>query len=324
PAGGGAYDQYGTPLPPESLDACRAADAVLLGAVGGPRWDAVPRDLRPERALLRIRAELGLFANLRPSRLFPVLAAASPLRADIAAAGVDLLVVRELTGGIYFGAHGTETESGLRRAHDEMAYGEREVERIARAAFTAARGRRKKVTSVDKANVLDVSRLWREVVEAVARDYPDVSLGHMYVDNAAMQLVRAPGQFDVILTGNMFGDILSDEASAVVGSIGVAASASLGGKALPAGGVQGMYEPIHGTAPDIAGKDVANPVGAILSAAMLLRHSLLLEKEAVAVERAVAEVLASGLRTADIAAPGEKPVGCRALGWAVASRVRAE
>lgn len=314
PVGGAAIDAAGEALPPETLAACRAADAVLLGAVGGPKWDALPAERRPERAaLLPLRAELGLFCNLRPAKVWDALEGASPLRAEMVR-GIDLLVVRELTGGIYFGAH-ERSADGL-SARDVMAYSVPEVERIARAAFDAARRRRRKVASVDKANVLATSRLWRETVARVhAADYPDVALEHMYVDNAAMQLVRAPCQFDVILTENMFGDILSDEASQITGSIGMLPSASLRADGF------GLYEPIHGSAPDIAGRGAANPLATILSAAMMLRHSFAMAREADAVERAVGETLGKGLRTADIAGDGIRPAGTAHVGDAVAAAV---
>lgn len=298
PVGGCAYDRCGKCLPEETMSACKSADAVLLGAVGGPKWDSLPGAERPERALLGLRGGLGLFANLRPARIWPALADASPLKLG---GTIDLLVVRELTGGIYFGEH-VRSSDGL-SARDVMAYSVPEVERIARVAFDAARRRRKKVTSVDKANVLESSRLWRETVNAVSSDYPDVELEHMYVDNAAMQLVRDPARFDVLLTENMFGDILSDEASQITGSIGMLPSASLRADGF------GMYEPIHGSAPDIAGKNMANPLATILSVAMMLRDSFGFEAEAEAVETAVARVLDSGLRTADIARAEERRVG---------------
>jgi 3-isopropylmalate dehydrogenase len=307
--GGAALDETGVPLPAETVETCRASDAVLLGAVGGPKWDGFKPELRPEKGLLGIRKELGLFANLRPACVFPDLAETSLLRADIATKGIDLLVVRELTGGIYFGEpRGEESRQGERTAYNTMVYSEREVRRIARIAFEAAAKRRKKVCSVDKANVLEVSRLWREIVEDVAGDYPDVQVSNMYVDNAAMQLVRDPSQFDVILTGNLFGDILSDEAAVITGSIGLLASASLGDSK------PGLFEPIHGSAPDIAGRDAANPLAAVLSSAMLLRFGLGLSEEAALVEKAVDEVLARGFRTGDIMQPGKKALGCTEMG----------
>jgi 3-isopropylmalate dehydrogenase len=294
-----AYKRHGLPLPAETLAMARGADAVLFGAVGDPACDELPRELRPEQAILGLRRELGLFANLRPAAGWPGLEALSPLRPEIAR-GIDLLVVRELTGDVYFGAKGERTnDAHEREGWDTMAYSESEVRRIAHTAFSAAEKRRGQVTSVDKANVLETSRIWREAVCDVARDYPQVMLEHMYVDNAAMQLVRSPGQFDVILTGNLFGDILSDQASACVGSIGLLPSASLGERQTEYG-TFGLYEPIHGSAPDIAGQGKANPLAAILSLAMMLRHSLGREADAGRVERAVARVLADGVRGADL------------------------
>lgn len=307
-AGGAAIDQSGTYLPKETLERCRESDSVLFGSVGGPKWDALPGDRRPEQAVLTLRKELKLYANLRPARLYPEMAGSSPLKREIVQNGFDLLIVRELTGGIYFGEKGIEeTPEGL-SAYDVERYSEGEIRRIARVAFEAAAGRRGKVTSVDKANVLETSRLFRRIVSQAAQDYPRVALDHLYVDNAAMQLVRDPGQFDVMLTSNLFGDILSDEASVLTGSIGLLPSASMGT------GTFGLFEPIHGSAPDIAGKDVANPLGSILSAAMMLRYSLGLEKEADAVEKAVRQVLLAGYRTADMTQPGNSPVGSEKMG----------
>ena len=315
--GGAAYDAFGDCLPDDTLEACKSADAVLLGAVGGPKWDALPGPQRPEkRALLTLRKELGLFANLRPAKVWAPLKGASPLKDEIVGEGLDLLVVRELTGGVYFGEHSRSADG--QSALDKMPYSVPEVERIARTAFEGARRRGGRVTCVDKANVLETSRLWRETVQRLHdAEYADVTLDFMYVDNAAMQLVRAPGRFDVILTENMFGDILSDEASQITGSIGMLPSASLRGDGF------GLYEPIHGSAPDIAGKGIANPLATILSAAMMLRHTFGLAAEADAVERAVGEVLESGLRTADIAGPGRDAVSTAAMGEAVLSRIRA-
>ncbi len=307
-AGGCAVDAFGTPLPDETVKACLECDSVLLGAVGGPKWDGLEPALRPEKALLGIRKQMGLYSNLRPAKLFPELAEASPLKAAIAAEGIDFLVVRELTGGIYFGEKKTVIQDGERVASDVMLYSEHEVERIARVAFDTARKRRKKVTSIDKANVLESSRLWRSVVERVADEYPDVEYQNMLVDNAAMQIVRKPSQFDVIVTSNMFGDILSDEASMITGSIGMIPSSSLGD------GTRGMYEPIHGSAPDIAGQDKANPIGTILSAAMMLKYSFDMEQEAACVEEAVERVLKQGYRTADMAEEGKITVGCKQMG----------
>lgn len=318
PAGGRAIDQAGEPLPGKTLEACRKADAVLLGAVGGPEWDDLPGDRRPEQAILGLRKGLGLFANLRPAVLHPALGDASPLRKDIVSKGIDMCIVRELTGGIYFGERGRRDGPGGKEAFDIEVYSEMEIRRIAAAAFEIARTRRKKVTSVDKANILESSRLWRSVVTETAAGYPDVSCDHLYVDNAAMQIVRAPWQFDVIVTSNMFGDILSDEASMVTGSIGLLPSASLGGNG------RGLFEPIHGSAPDIAGRDAANPIATILSAAMMLRYSFRLEEEARAVERAVAVVLGRGFRTADIMSEGMMPVGTREMGRLVARDIKRE
>lgn len=314
--GGAAYDQTGSPLPESTLAACKSADAILLGAVGGPAWDQLDPSLRPEAGLLGLRKALGLFANLRPATLLPELASACLLRPETAAKGIDLLVVRELTGDVYFGKpEGREDRGGLRTGFNTMLYNEEEVRRIARVGFEAARLRRHRVTSVDKANVLATSRLWREVVIEVSREYPDVALDHMYVDNAAMQLVRDPSQFDVILTGNLFGDILSDEASAITGSIGLLPSASLGQSG------PGVFEPIHGSAPDIAGQGKANPLATILSVAMLLRQGLALSAEAQAVEDAVRTVLRQGLRTPDIMVPGASPVDTHGMGQAVAASI---
>jgi 3-isopropylmalate dehydrogenase len=310
PIGGASIDAHGTPLRDEVVARAREGRAVLLGAVGGPKWDALPVDRRPEKGLLRIRKELGLYANLRPATVFPSLAGASTLRPEVVA-GIDLLVVRELTGGLYFGEpRGMALVEGRREARNTMVYDEVEIARIARVAFEAARGRRRHVTHVHKANVLETSQLWIQVVEEVARGYLDVTLVHQLVDSCAMLLVREPRRFDVIVTGNLFGDILSDEAAMVTGSLGMLPSASLGD-----GGI-GLYEPVHGSAPDIAGKDVANPLAAILSVAMLLEHSLGASEAAKAVRDAVTAVLAAGHRTADLLLPGEEreTVGCRAMG----------
>lgn len=314
--GGAAIDATGSPLPDATVEACRASDAVLLGAVGGPKWDDLPSEKRPEKGLLGIRKALGLFANLRPAALFPELAGACLLRADIAAAGLDLVVVRELTGDVYFGQPaGIETRDGLRTGFNTMIYDEDEVRRIARVAFDTARARKLRVCSVDKANVLATSRLWREVVEEVARDYPDVELSHMYVDNAAMQLVRWPAQFDVIVTGNLFGDILSDEAAVITGSIGMLPSASMGS------GGPALFEPIHGSAPDIAGQDKANPIATILSVGMMLRLGFGLTAEADAIDTAVRRVLAEGYRTGDIMENGRTLVGTVSMGNLIAERI---
>lgn len=312
PVGGAAFDQHKLPLPAATLALAQQADAILLGAVGGPKYDALPREVRPEKALLALRAELKLFANLRPAILYPQLAGASSLKPEVVA-GLDILIVRELTGDVYFGEpRGVKKlPSGERQGYDNMVYSEGEIERVARVAFDAARKRGKKLCSVDKANVLEVSGLWREVVSRVAAEYADVTLSHMLVDNAAMQLVRAPKQFDVIVTGNLFGDILSDEAAMLTGSIGMLPSASLDAAN------KGMYEPIHGSAPDIAGKNRANPLATILSVAMMLRYTLGEPRLAGRVERAVAAALDKGFRTSDIHTPGTTPVGTREMGDAV-------
>ena len=315
PMGGCAIDAFGVPLPDPSLETCLRADSVLLGAVGGPKWDAQPSSNRPERGLLKLRSAMGLYTNVRPARMFSDLSAACPLRADIAARGIDFVVVRELTGGLYFGEHTTAEENGEQKAVDVCSYSEHEVRRVARVAFDMARKRRGRVTSIDKANVLDTSRLWRRTVEAVSRDYPDVELLHMYVDNAAMQIVRDPSQFDVIVTENLFGDILSDEASQITGSIGMIPSSSMGE------GTRGLYEPIHGSAPDIAGQDKANPIGTILAAAMMLRYSFDLAEEADAVESAVERTLKAGFRCGDILNEGGKLLGCKAMGAEIRSRI---
>jgi len=315
PVGGAALLSDKDPLPVDTLQACLSAGAVLLGAVGGPSFDSFPRHLRPESGLLRLRSGLGVFANLRPALCFPTLEDCSPLRAEVVR-GTDVMIVRELLGGIYFGQpRSTQGAPGKRSAVDTMSYGEAEIERIAHVAFGLARSRRRKVTSVDKANVLDCSRLWRDVVTQVGQQYTDVKLDHMYVDSAAMALVARPAEFDVVLTENMFGDILSDQAGAVVGSLGMLGSASIGGAV-------GLYEPVHGSAPDIAGQGIANPLGAILSAAMLLRYSFKLETEAACVESAVAGVLAAGCRTKDLAKPGQSVVTTSGMGQKVAEAVR--
>ncbi|QUH24450.1 3-isopropylmalate dehydrogenase [Serpentinicella alkaliphila] len=308
-AGGCAIDAVGEPLPQETIEVCKKSDSVLLGAVGGPKWDNLPGNGRPEQALLGLRSALGLYANLRPAVLHEALKDACPLKPEIIGDGLDICVVRELTGGIYFGDRGRRPEGKLgEEAYDTEAYSVGEVERIAKTAFDIAMKRNKKVTSVDKANILESSRLWRSVVNEVAKQYPEVTLEHMYVDNAAMQLVRDPKQFDVMVTTNMFGDILSDEASMITGSIGMLPSASLG-----EGGL-GMYEPIHGSAPDIAGQDKANPIATVLSAAMMLRYSFGLEEEANTIEEAVTKVLNLGYRTGDIMSAGMKLVGTKGMG----------
>jgi len=311
--GGSAYDAHGTPLPEETMDKAKASDAILLGAVGGPKWDNLEdRELRPEKGLLGLRSGLELFGNLRPAILYPQLADASSLKPEIVS-GLDILIVRELTGGIYFGKpRGIRTlENGEREGYNTYVYSESEIRRIAKVAFESAQKRNKKLCSVDKANVLEVTVLWREILEQEARNYPDVELSHMYVDNAAMQLVRAPKQFDVMVTGNMFGDILSDAAAMLTGSIGMLPSASLDKDN------KGMYEPCHGSAPDIAGQGIANPLATILSAAMMLRYSLNEVAAADAIEEAVSKVLDQGLRTADIFSEGMKRVSTEEMGEAV-------
>lgn len=317
--GGASIDAHGVPLTEEAIAQAKASDAVLMGSIGGDAktspWYKLEPSKRPEAGLLAIRKALNLFANLRPAYLYNELRDACPLRDEIIGDGFDMIIVRELTGGLYFGARKTTEENGVRTAVDTLSYNENEIRRIAIKAFEIARKRRNKVTSVDKANVLDSSRLWRSVVEDVAKDYPDVTLEHMLVDNCAMQLVRDPKQFDVILTENMFGDILSDEASMVTGSIGMLSSASLNETKL------GLYEPSHGSAPDIAGQNKANPIATILSAAMMLRYSLDLDKEADAVEAAVQKVLTDGFRTGDIMSDGCKPVGTKEMGDLIADAI---
>ena len=317
--GGASIDACGVPLTEEALQAAKESDAVLLGAVGGDvgnsRWYDVAPNLRPEAGLLAIRKGLGLFANIRPAYLFKELAAACPLKEEIIGDGFDMVIMRELTGGIYFGERHTECVNGVRKATDTLTYDENEIRRIAVKAFDIAMKRKKQIISVDKANVLDSSRLWRKVVEEVAKEYPEVAVSHMLVDNCAMQLVMNPRQFDVVLTENMFGDILSDEASMITGSIGMLSSASLGETKL------GLYEPSHGSAPDIAGQGIANPIATILSAAMLLRYSCDLDREADAVEAAVKQVLADGYRTGDIMAEGCKKVGTREMGDLICERI---
>jgi 3-isopropylmalate dehydrogenase len=312
PIGGAGYDAAGKPLPDETLTLAREADAVLLGSVGGPKYDTLERDLRPERGLLAIRSELNLFSNLRPAILYPQLADASSLKHDLVA-GLNIMIVRELTGGIYFGGpRGVrELDGGERQGYNTMVYKESEIERIARSAFDIAMKRNKKLCSVDKANVLEVSELWRETVDRIAKDYPEVEVNHMYVDNAAMQLVRAPKQFDVMVTTNLFGDILSDIAAMLTGSIGMLPSASLDDNN------KGMYEPVHGSAPDIAGKGIANPLATILSVAMMLRYTLGETAFADRIENAVGKVLSAGLRTADIIAEGEHAISTQEMGDAV-------
>lgn len=318
--GGASIDVHGVPLTDEAVETAKSADAVLMGSIGGDTttspWYKLPPNLRPEAGLLGIRKALNLFANLRPAVLYEELAQACPLKQEISGNGFDMLIMRELTGGLYFGERKTVEENGVRKAIDTLTYDENEIRRIAVKGFDIARKRRKKVTSVDKANVLDSSRLWRAVVEEVAKDYPDVTLEHMLVDNCAMQLVKDPAQFDVILTENMFGDILSDEASMVTGSIGMLASASLNDTKF------GLYEPSHGSAPDIAGKDLANPIATILSASMMLRYSFDLDKEADAIDEAVKQVLRDGYRTGDIMSEGCEKVGCKKMGDLIVERIK--
>ncbi|MFI3313671.1 MAG: 3-isopropylmalate dehydrogenase [Eubacteriales bacterium] len=314
-AGGCAIDATGQCLPAETLEVCKKADSVILGAVGGPKWDNIAGDQRPERALLGLRKELGLFSNLRPAKIYNALADACPLKPELVEGGLDILIVRELTGGIYFGEHGSrQTDDGM-EAYDIEVYSEMEIKRILKNAFEVAIQRNKKLCCVDKANVLESSRLWRKVAEVMKADYPEVELSYMYIDNAAMQMVRNPKQFDVIVTSNMFGDILSDEASMITGSIGLLPSASLGATG------KGMYEPIHGSAPDIAGQNKANPIAAILSMAMMLKYTFHLDAEAAAIERAVTAVLEAGLRTGDIYSEGTTLLGTKEMGTAILARI---
>lgn len=313
--GGCAIDAEGVPLPERTIEICKGSDGVLLGAVGGPKWDGLPGNLRPEAGLLGIRSALGLYANLRPARLLNALSSACPLKSEIIGDGLDLVIVRELTGGAYFGSHITSEENGVVTAHDDMVYSDFEIERICRKAFEMALKRRGRVHSVDKANVLDTSRLWRSIVHKVAEDYPSVELSDILVDNCAMQLVHNPSQFDVIVTENLFGDILSDEASMITGSLGMIPSASLGD------GSFGLYEPVHGSAPDIVGRDIANPIAAILSAAMMLRYSFDMKEAADCIESAVGAVLDAGFRTCDIMSDGCIRVGCAEMGRLIAERI---
>ena len=320
--GGCAIDKWGNPLPEEMLKKCVESDSVLLGAVGGEKWNNVPGDMRPEKGLLRLRAGMGVYSNNRPAKIWKQLADASPLKKEIVDKGIDFIIVRELIGGIYFGEHKTDEENGEKKAVDVLAYTESEIERIGRIGFETARKRNKRLCSVEKSNVLDSSRLWKAVMHRLAEEYPDVELSDMLVDNCAMQIVTNPAQFDVIVTENMFGDILSDEASMITGSIGMIPSSSLGATSC------GLYEPIHGSAPDIAGMDIANPVGTILSAAMMLRYSFDMAKEAEAIENAVSSVLDEGYRTQDIMpqdekeAKGLKKVGCREMGRLITEKIR--
>ena len=304
--GGNAIDKWGDPLPEKELNKCLNCDSVLLGAVGGPKWNAAP--VRPEKGLLRLRAAMGVYSNNRPAKIWPQLASASPLKQEIVDKGIDFIIVRELIGGSYFGKHETIQKDGQAVAIDELTYSESEIRRIGRIGFETAQKRGKKLCSVEKSNVLDSSRLWKKVMTELSAEYPDVELSHMLVDNCAMQIVKDPSQFDVVVTENMFGDILSDEASMITGSIGMIPSSSLGE------GTRGLYEPIHGSAPDIAGKDLANPIGTILAAAMMLRFSFDMAQEADAIETAVSRVLDAGYRTADILSPGCQKIGCREMG----------
>lgn len=310
--GGCAIDKYGEPLPESELEKCKSSDSVLLGAVGGDKWNALPGELRPEKGLLKLRSGMGVYSNNRPARIWKQLSEASPLKSSIVDKGIDFIIVRELTGGIYFGEHKTVGDT----ATDVLIYTEGEIERIGRIGFETAQKRRKKLCSVEKSNVLDSSRLWKKVMMGLAPEYPDVELSCMLVDNCAMQIVKDPSQFDVIVTENMFGDILSDEASQITGSIGMIPSSSLGASKC------GLYEPIHGSAPDIAGKNIANPVGTILSAAMMLRYSFDMEKEASAIENAVSEYLDNGYRTADIMSDGMKSVSCSECGDIIAAFIK--
>ena len=313
--GGCSIDKYGVPLTEEAIAKCLASDSVLLGAIGGYKWDNLPGDIRPERGLLGLRSAMGLYSNVRPARLFPQLAFASPLKPEIVERGIDLVIVRELIGGVYFGEHKTEVIDGEKKATDVMSYTEHEIERLLHIAFKMAQKRRKKVTMIDKANVLDTSKLWRELGYKIAGQYPDIDYDYMLVDNTAMQLVKNPAQFDVVVTENMFGDILSDEASMITGSIGMIPSSSLGETGV------GMYEPIHGSAPDIAGQNIANPIGTILSAAMMLKYSFDMDSESDAVEAAVNQVLDNGIRTVDIYTDGMTKVCCPEMGDKVAAAV---
>ena len=313
--GGCAIDKYGDPLPQHELDKCVSSDSVLLGAVGGPKWNDVPGPQRPEKGLLRLRAGMGVYSNNRPAKIWPQLSDASPLKPEIVAKGIDFIIVRELIGGIYFGKHETVERDSQKVAIDELTYSEEEIRRIGRIGFETARKRGKRLCSVEKSNVLDSSRLWKKVMHELASEYPDVELSDMLVDNCAMQIVKDPSQFDVVVTENMFGDILSDEASMITGSIGMIPSSSLGASTC------GLYEPIHGSAPDIAGQDIANPIGTILSAAMMLRYSFDLAAEADAIEAAVSRVLDAGYRTGDIFSPGCKKVGCTEMGKLILEQI---
>ena len=313
--GGASIDEYGLPLTDETLDICKKSDAVLLGAVGGPKWDGVDKDKRPERGLLKIRKELKLYANLRPTKLYKQLAMSCPLREDIVKNGIDFIMIRELTGGVYFGKKETKSVNGLTVATDEMRYDENEIKRIGVIAFETARKRNKKLTSIDKSNVLDTSKLWRKIMHELSEKYSDVEYEDMLVDSASMQIIKNPSRFDVVVTENMFGDILSDEASVLAGSIGMMPSASLGDTKL------GLYEPIHGSAPDIAGQNISNPIGTILSVAMMLRYSLDMDKEAADIENAVDKVLDEGYRTTDLYVDGTKKVTCSEMGELITNKI---
>ncbi len=316
--GGAAIDKWGSPLPDAELQKCLESDGVLLGAVGGEKWNKLPGEIRPEKGLLKLRAKMNVFCNSRPAKIWPQLAASSPLKPSVTQKGIDLIIVRELTGGIYFGEHKTDIESGEKYAEDNMRYTEKEIERIGRIGFETAQKRNKRLCSVEKSNVLDTSKLWKEVMHRLAAEYSDVELSDMLVDNCAMQLVKDPSQFDVIVTENMFGDILSDEASMITGSIGMIPSSSTGSSG------PGLYEPIHGSAPDIAGKDIANPIGTVLSAAMMLRYGFDMSREADAIEKAVSDVLDMGYRTADIMSdkPTDKKVSCSEMGQLIIKTLR--
>ncbi len=314
--GGCAIDKWGEPLPDTSLEKCLESDSVLLGAVGGDKWNSVPGHLRPEKGLLRLRAKMGVFSNNRPAKIWPQLSDASPLKPSIIEKGIDFIIVRELIGGVYFGEHKTEENGGEKISTDILQYRESEIERIGRIGFETAQKRRKKLCSVEKSNVLDTSRLWKSVMHRLAEEYPDVELSDMLVDNCAMQIVKNPSQFDVIVTENMFGDILSDQPRMITGSIGMIPSSSLGSTSC------GLYEPIHGSAPDIAGTDTANPVGTVLSAAMMLKYSFGMEEESNAIEKAVYDVLEAGYRTADIMSESCKKVGCREMGQLITDNIR--
>ena len=314
--GGCAIDKWGDPLPKEMLEKCLVSDSVLLGAVGGNKWNDIPGEKRPEKGLLRLRSGMGVYSNNRPAKIWPQLAGASPLKQEIVDKGIDFIIVRELIGGIYFGEHQTNEVNGETVATDILAYSEKEIERIGRIGFETAQKRRKKLCSVEKSNVLDSSRLWKKTMHRLAAEYPDVELSDMLVDNCAMQIVKDPAQFDVIVTENMFGDILSDEASMITGSIGMIPSSSLGATSC------GLYEPIHGSAPDIAGMDIANPIGTILSAAMMLRYSFDMAREADAIENAVSAYLDAGYRTADIMSEGMKQIGCEKCGEIIVSYLK--